>query len=92
MSKRRKEIFNETLIKIRILKALGETKPYGALKHFYMIKISRSLKRPNIISTEDIWKFLESQYNMQSLDEEADRDLSGIRFEPGDVFEPGANK
>ena len=87
MSKKRREIYNETLIKIRILKALADTKPYGILKHFHMIKISRNLKRPNVISTEDIWKFMRSKYDLERLDRESDDEFNSIRFESMDVGE-----
>lgn len=86
MSRKQKEIFNETLIKIRILKALGDIKPYGALKHFYMVKVLRNLKRPNVISTGDIWKFLRSKYDLDRFDREADEDLGETRLELADVF------
>lgn len=87
MSKKRKEIFNETLIKIRILRALADIKPYGALKHFYMIKISRNLKRPNIISTEDIWKFMKSKYDLERLDKEANEEFGDVKIDVRDIVE-----
>jgi hypothetical protein len=85
MSQRKKQIHNETLIKIRILKALADIKPYGILKHFYMIRLSRNLKRPNIISTSDVWKFLEVNYDLERFDRMADEDIKDLAFDFDDA-------
>jgi hypothetical protein len=85
MSQKKKQIHNETLIKIRILKALADIKPYGILKHFYMIRLSRNLKRPNIISTGDVWKFLEANYDLKMLDRMADDEIKDLVFDFDDV-------
>lgn len=86
MSIQKRQIHNDTMIKIRILKALGDTKPYGTFKHFYMIRISRFLKRPNVISTKDIWEFLKANYDLEQLDNHADEDIQDICFEMNDAI------
>lgn len=58
-------------IQIRILKALEDVKPFGVFKNFYMIKIIRNLKQPNIIEAKHIWQYLENEFNMKKFDERA---------------------
>lgn len=62
-------------IQIRILKALDENKPFGLFKHFYMVRILRNLKRPNVITSVDIWNFLEENFDVSRYNEEADREI-----------------
>ncbi|EJW01776.1 hypothetical protein EDEG_00367 [Edhazardia aedis USNM 41457] len=54
----RKNIVVDNGIRIRIIRALAAIKPMGRYKHFKMIKILRSMKRPNVISNRHIWNFL----------------------------------
>ena len=56
-------------IQIRILKALEDVKPFGIFKHFYMIRIIRNLKQPNIIESKHIWQYLEIEYGTKKYDE-----------------------
>jgi hypothetical protein len=58
-------------IQIRILKALEDVKPFGIFKHFYMIRIIRNLKQPNIIEAKHIWQYLETEYGTKKYDEKA---------------------
>ncbi|WUR02411.1 chromatin modification-related protein EAF7 domain-containing protein (MRGBP) [Vairimorpha necatrix] len=55
-------------ITIRIVKALGKHKPFGIFKQFIMLQVLKNLKQPNVISAEDIWKFLYSRYDIKKLD------------------------
>lgn len=50
-------------IKIRIIKALTDVKPFGIYKHFDMIRILRMMKRPNVITNESIWRYLNETYD-----------------------------
>lgn len=59
-------------IKIRILKALDENKPFGLFKNFYMVRILRNLKRPNVITSIDIWNFLGEHFDVDAYDKDAD--------------------
>ena len=59
----------DVTIQIRILKALEDLKPFGVFKNFYMVKIIRNLKQPNIIEAKHIWQYLDTQYNMKKYDE-----------------------
>ncbi|KAI5183901.1 hypothetical protein PAEPH01_2964, partial [Pancytospora epiphaga] len=40
----------DVTIQIRILRALADIKPFGTFRHFYMIKVLRNLKQPNLIT------------------------------------------
>lgn len=58
----RKINYNEPYIKIRIIKALADEKPFGKYKHFIMIKMLRDMKRPNVITHMHMWKYLEETF------------------------------
>lgn len=45
-------------IKIRIIKALADEKPFGFLRHFVMVRVIRGMKKPNVISNQNIWRFM----------------------------------
>lgn len=64
---------SDVTIQIRIFKALADIKPFGVFKHFYMAKIIRNLKQPNIITAKHIWEFLESEYDTKLYDQKADK-------------------
>ncbi|EPR77906.1 hypothetical protein SLOPH_2629 [Spraguea lophii 42_110] len=61
---------NDPSIKIRILKALGNMLPYGISKYFTMGAILRNLKRPNIITNEDIWFYVNDTFKIKEYDGE----------------------
>lgn len=61
----------DSTIQIRILKTLEDIKPFGVFKNFYMVKIIRNLKQPNIIEAKHIWQYLDSEYEMKKYDEKA---------------------
>lgn len=63
---------NDPGIQIRIFKALADIKPFGAFKHFYMVRILRNLKQPNIITAKHIWEFLNIEYDIEKYDKMAD--------------------
>lgn len=63
---------NDVTIQIRILKALADVKPFGVFKNFYMVRILRNLKQPNVITAKHIWEFLGSEYDIKSHDEKSD--------------------
>lgn len=67
----------DVTIQIRILKAIADVKPFGVFKHFYMARIIRNLKQPNIITARHIWEFLEAEYNTKLYDERADAVFQG---------------
>lgn len=62
-------------IQIRILKALDDNKPFGLFRNFHMVKILRNLKRPNVITSVDIWNFLGENFDVERYNEEADREI-----------------
>ncbi len=72
MALEKKMNLNDHGIQIRILKALADIKPFGAFKHFYMVRILRNLKQPNIITAKYIWDFLSHEYDISKYDEIAD--------------------
>jgi hypothetical protein len=80
----RKTNFSDPQIKIRILKALGEVKPFGISKHFYMVKILRNMKRPNVITAEIIWNFLNDHFPEEKYGKKED---SGRKASFGEIFE-----
>lgn len=55
--------YSDPAIKIRIIKALADVKPFGMYKHFDMIRVLRMMKRPNVITNESIWKFLNENFD-----------------------------
>lgn len=62
---------SDATIQIRILKALEDVKPFGVFKHFYMAKIVRNLKQPNIIEAKHIWQYLDGECDVRKYDERA---------------------
>ncbi|TBU05336.1 regulatory subunit of 26S proteasome [Hamiltosporidium magnivora] len=62
--------YSDAHIKIRIIKALGAIKPVGIHKHFYLVKILRNMKKPNIITADNIWTFLNTTFPVEKFDEE----------------------
>lgn len=74
MSEKKPNLSDPT-IQIRILKALEDIKPFGVFKNFYMIKIIRNLKQPNIIESKHIWQYLENEYNTKKYDENANGNI-----------------
>lgn len=62
MALQRKINYSDPNIKIRIIKALADEKPYGFLRNFSMIKIIRGMKKPNVISNQNIWTFINEYY------------------------------
>lgn len=60
----------EPQIKIRILKALSHLTPVGVNKHVYMIKVLRNMKKPNIITPENIWNFINDSFHAYKYDKE----------------------
>lgn len=69
MSTATKKISNTDVnITIRILKALAKHKPFGIFRKFIMIQVLKNLKQPNVISADDIWKFLYSRYDRTKFD------------------------
>lgn len=69
----KKTNINDPSIQIRILKALDDNRPFGIFKHFTMVRILRNLKRPNVITSVDIWHYLNEKYEMEKYDEEANQ-------------------
>lgn len=67
----------DVAIQIRILRALADIKPFGLFKHFYVLRILRNLKQPNVITAKHIWDFLNSEYDIKYYDAEADKRLVG---------------
>lgn len=63
---------NDHNIQIRILKALETNKPFGIFKNFYMVRVLRNLKRPNVITSHYIWTYLNLTFDMNRYDKEAD--------------------
>ncbi|ELA47573.1 hypothetical protein VCUG_00896 [Vavraia culicis subsp. floridensis] len=61
---------SEPHIKIRILKALGHVTPIGIHKHLLMLKILRNMKKPNIITPENIWDFINDSFHAYKYDKE----------------------
>jgi len=49
---------------IRIIKALGDSRPVGPSRHFTLSLILKKLKKPNVITGEMFWKFLSLYFNM----------------------------
>lgn len=78
---------SDVTIQIRILKALEDIKPFGTFKHFYMVKIIRNLKQPNIIESKHIWQYLESQYNVKKYDEKANASLKETKCFFNEIFD-----
>jgi len=78
---------SDVTIQIRILKALEDIKPFGTFKHFYMVKIIRNLKQPNIIESKHIWQYLESQYNVKKYDEKANASLKEKKCFFNEIFD-----
>jgi len=66
---------SEPTIQIRILKALEDVKPFGVFRHFYMVKIIRNLKQPNIIESKHIWQYLEAEYDMKKYNSDANQNI-----------------
>lgn len=62
MALQRKINYSDPGIKIRIIKALADEKPFGYLRHFIMIRIIRGMKKPNVISNLNIWTFINENY------------------------------
>ncbi|KCZ77290.1 hypothetical protein H311_01703 [Anncaliia algerae PRA109] len=60
-------------IQIRILKAMDDNRPFGIFKHFKMVRILKNLKRPNVITSVDIWTYLNEKYQMEKYDSEANK-------------------
>ncbi|RVD93324.1 hypothetical protein TUBRATIS_001430 [Tubulinosema ratisbonensis] len=58
-------------IQIRILKALDDNRPFGIFKHFTMVRILKNLKRPNVITSIDIWTYLTEKYDMEKYNTQA---------------------
>lgn len=56
---------SELAMNIRILKALGDVRPFGPCRHFYISMILRKLKRPNVITSEMLWRFLNLYFDAQ---------------------------
>lgn len=79
--------FNDATIQIRILKALEDVKPFGIFKHFYMVKIIRNLKQPNIIEAKHIWLYLSENYNLNKFDEIENEPFENSRTYFDDIFE-----
>lgn len=53
---------SELAMNIRIIKALTENKPCGALRHFSISSILKRLKKPNVITGKMFWRFLSVYY------------------------------
>ena len=62
---------SDSSIQIRILKALGDIKPFGPFRHFFIVQMMRGLKKPNVIGSKHIWEFLEQEFEMHRYDEKA---------------------
>ena len=58
------------------MKALEDICPFGLFKHFYMIRALRNLKQPNVITSQHIWGFLETGFDLKKYDKEADRKIN----------------
>lgn len=67
-------------IKIRIIKALGEVKPFGMLKHFKMIRILRNMKKPNVLNNQHIWTFMNENFKEEEYYQEKDEKISFDEF------------
>jgi hypothetical protein len=62
----------DVTIEIRILRALVDIKPFGVFWNFYMVKILRNLKQPNLITAANIWEFIDAECAAQRFHEAAD--------------------
>lgn len=78
---------SDPAIQIRILKALEDVKPFGIFKHFYMIRIIRNLKQPNIIEAKHIWQYLDLEYGTKKYDEKANLILKNDSITFDMIFE-----
>jgi Chromatin modification-related protein EAF7 len=70
---------SELAMNIRIIKALGSIRPIGVCRHFAMGLVLRKMKRPNVITSEMFWRFLQTHFEVEkveSLTEACDFDLS----------------
>ncbi|KAM0675090.1 hypothetical protein GVAV_001430 [Gurleya vavrai] len=58
--------------------ALADVKPFGLYKHFDMIRILRMMKRPNVITSEHIWNFLNEHYEESKYYKENEDDKTAF--------------
>ncbi|KAI5191711.1 hypothetical protein NECID01_1592 [Nematocida sp. AWRm77] len=55
---------SELAMNIRIIKALGDLRFDGPMKHFTVSCILKKLKKPNIITGDMFWRFLSTYYDI----------------------------
>lgn len=79
---------SELAVNIRILKALGDVRPFGPCKHFYILLVLKKLKKPNIITPEMLWRFLSLYFDLEEKNKEFLRSLA-LNTEPFSLSELG---
>lgn len=77
---------SDPTIQIRILKALDDNRPFGLFRNFYMVKILKNLKRPNVITSVDIWSFLGENFDAERYSEETDRAVFALACDFDHVY------
>ena len=77
----------DSSIQIRILKALGDIRPFGPFRHFYVVQVMRGLKKPNVIGAKHIWEFLEQEFELQRYNEKANEEFGHDSVAIDQIFE-----
>ena len=70
MSNDKKVSLQDSIIQIRILKALDKIKLVGPFKHFAMIGLLRGLKQPNILTPNLIWKYVNDECEIKEYEKD----------------------
>ncbi|KAI5187120.1 hypothetical protein NEHOM01_1946 [Nematocida homosporus] len=71
---------SELAMNIRIIKALGDARTVGPLRHFIISAILKRLKKPNVITGGMFWKFLGIYYGMNEELEVPGREVGFEEF------------